>query len=186
MEGSKLQVRNIFLVFLKIGAFGFGGVYSMLAFIERELVAKKKWLTHEEFAESVVMGQLTPGAPIVNTGLFIGYLLKKLKGALATVAGQVLPSFILVLVLAYLYVKYQEIALLQAVLKGVGAAVVGLISSVVYNMSRKLLHEYKSMLIAAAAFLCLAVFRFNPIGLIVAAAIAGLVIFGGERKHGDS
>ncbi|HUI67074.1 MAG TPA: chromate transporter [Nitrospirota bacterium] len=58
-----IPVKNIFLVFLKIGAFAFGGVYSMLAFFERELVTKKKWLTHEEFAESVVMGQLTPGAP---------------------------------------------------------------------------------------------------------------------------
>ncbi len=180
MGSADPSVKNILKVFLKIGTFAFGGVYSMLAFFERELVTRKKWLTHDEFAESVVMGQLTPGAPIVNTGLFIGYMLKKLKGALATVVGQVLPSFILVLVLAFLYVKYQEIALLKAVLKGIGAAVVGLISSVVYSMSRKLLKDYKSALIAAAAFLCLAVFKLNPIGLIVAAAVAGLLMFRGE------
>jgi chromate transporter len=158
----------------------------MLAFFERELVTKKKWLTHEEFAESVVMGQLTPGAPIVNTGIFIGYMLKKLRGALATVVGQVLPSFILVLVISYLYIKYKELALLKAVLKGIGAAVVGLIGSVIYNMSGKLLKEYKSILIAVAAFLCLAVFKLNPIGLIVAAGIAGLLMFRGDQKNGNS
>lgn len=183
---ESVSVKGILKVFLKIGTFAFGGVYSMLAFFERELVAKKKWLTHEEFAESVVMGQLTPGAPIVNTGIFIGYMLKKLRGALATVVGQVLPSFVLVLVLSYLYVKYREIALLKAVLKGVGAAVVGLIASVVYSMSEKLLKEYKGIVIAAVAFLCLAVFKLNPIGLIVAAGIAGLLMFRGERQNGNS
>ena len=125
MERVEVSVKDIFAVFLKMGAFAFGGVYSMLAFFERELVHKRKWLSHEEFAESVVIGQLTPGAPIVNTGIFIGYTLKKLRGALATVLGQVLPSFVLVLVIAFIYIKYKEIALLKAILKGVGAAVVG-------------------------------------------------------------
>ncbi len=182
---ADVSEKDILKVFLKIGTFAFGGVYSMLAFFERELVSKKKWLTHEEFAESVVMGQLTPGAPIVNTGIFIGYMLKKLRGALATVVGQVLPSFILVLVLSYLYIRYRELVLLKAVLKGVGAAVVGLIASVVYSMSRKLLKEYSGIIIAIAAFLCLAVFRLNPIGLIVAAGIAGLLMFRGEGQNGN-
>ncbi len=180
-----VSVKDILRVFLKIGTFAFGGVYSMLTFFERELVERRKWLNHEEFAESVVMGQLTPGAPIVNTGIFIGYTLKKLRGALATVAGQVLPSFILVLVLSFLYVKYKEIALLKAILKGVGAAVVGLIASVVYSMGKKLLKEYKGIVIAAAAFLCLAVFKLNPIGLIVVAGIAGLILFRGEQQNGN-
>ncbi len=183
---ADVSVKDILRVFLKIGTFAFGGVYSMLTFFERELVAKRGWLTHDEFAESVVMGQLTPGAPIVNTGIFIGYMLKKLKGALATVAGQVLPSFILVLALSYLYVRYKEIALLKAILKGVGAAVVGLIASVVYSMSRKLLKEYKGIIVAVIAFLCLAVFKLNPIGLIVTAGIAGLLMFRGEQQNGNS
>jgi len=85
-----------------------------------------------------------------------------------------------------MYVKYKEMALLQAVLKGVGAAVVGLIASVVFSMSGKLLKEYKSIVIAAAAFLCLAVFKLNPIGLIVAAGIAGLLLFRGEQQNGNS
>jgi chromate transporter len=181
-----VSVKDILKVFLKIGTFAFGGVYSMLAFFERELVTRKKWLTHEEFAESVVMGQLTPGPPIVNTGIFIGYALNKIKGAIATVVGLVLPSFILVLVLSFLYIKYQEIAMLKAVLKGIGSAVVGLIASVVYSMSGKLLKEYKGIIIAGVAFLCLAVFKLNPIGLIVAAGIAGLLMFKGERGNGNS
>ncbi|MDA8163910.1 MAG: chromate transporter [Desulfobacteraceae bacterium] len=175
-----VSVKEIFKVFLKIGTFAFGGVYSMLAFFERELVTKKEWLTHEEFAESVVIGQMTPGPPIVNTGIFIGYSLRKLAGALATVIGQVLPSFLLVLVLSFLYIKFREIALVQAVLKGIGAAVVGLLASVIYKMGAKLLKRPKNILFAVLAFLGLAAFKLNPIGLIVAAGLAGLLMFGGE------
>jgi len=178
MERVEVSVKDIFAVFLKMGAFAFGGVYSMLAFFERELVHKRKWLSHEEFAESVVIGQLTPGAPIVNTGIFIGYTLKKLRGALATVLGQVLPSFVLVLVIAFIYIKYKEIALLKAILRGVGAAVVGLIASVVYNMGGKILKDYKSIVFAVIALICLAVFKINPIVLIIAAALAGVLLYG--------
>ncbi|MDA8104824.1 MAG: chromate transporter [Nitrospiraceae bacterium] len=88
MKEDKITVKDIFWKFLKIGSFSFGGVYSMLAFFERELVEKAKWLTHEEFVESVAIGQMTPGPPIVNTGICIGYRLKRIKGALATTACQ--------------------------------------------------------------------------------------------------
>lgn len=178
MKAADASVKNILKVFLKIGTFAFGGVYSMLSFFERELVQKRKWLSHEEFAESVVIGQLTPGAPIINTGIFIGYTLNKLRGALATVLGQVLPSFVLVLIIAYIYIKYKEIVLLKAILKGVGAAVVGLIASVVYSMSRKILRDYKSIAFAVIALICLAVFKFNPIALIIVAAVAGVLLYG--------
>ena len=178
MEETKVKIKEIFAVFLRMGAFAFGGVYSMLAFFERELVHKRKWLSHEEFAESVVIGQLTPGAPIVNTGIFIGYTLRKWRGALATVIGQVLPSFVLILILAFIYVKYKEIALVKAILKGVGAAVVGLVASVVYNMSGKILKNHISIAIALIAMVCLAVFKFNPIVLIIAAALAGMLLHG--------
>jgi chromate transporter len=183
---KEISLKDIFLVFLKMGAFAFGGVYSMLAFFEKELVRKRKWLSHEEFAEGVVIGQLTPGAPIVNTGIFIGYTLRKLKGALATVAGQVLPSFFLVLIIAYLYIKYSDIPLLRSILKGIGAAVVGLVASVVYSMGKKFLKSYKSISFAVLSFVCLAVFRLNPIAIILISGFAGLLVYRKERSDGNT
>jgi hypothetical protein len=82
-DSAVLALKKIFLAFLKIGTFSFGGVYSMIAFFERELVDKRKWITPEEFVESFAIGQMTPGPPIVNTGICIGYKLRKLWGALA-------------------------------------------------------------------------------------------------------
>ena len=173
--------RKIFLVFLKIGAFAFGGVYSMLSFFQREIVERRGWLSSEEFTEGVAIGQMTPGPPIVNTGIYIGYRLRGIKGALAATLGQVLPGFIIVIALGYLYINHRETPLFGSVLKGIGAAVVGLLLSVVYKMGSQLLKSRSSLLITITAFCLLYFIRFNPIGLIAASGFAGYLLYGRPR-----
>lgn len=181
-DNKNVSLGAVFLVFLKIGALAFGGAYSMLSFYEREIVEKRKWFSHEDFAESIVIGQMSPGAIIVNTGIFMGYRLKKLKGALLTVAGQVLPSFVLILIISYFYVTYKDMPLMRSVLKGIAAAVAGFIASVVYRMSGEFLKDYKNASLALITFLCLAIFRINPIVLIAASGIAGIILYRRERS----
>jgi len=175
---DKITVKDIFWKFLKIGSFSFGGVYSMLAFFERELVEKEKWLTHEEFVESVAIGQMTPGPPIVNTGICIGYRLKRIKGALATTAGQSFTGTVLAILLAVFYVKSKGNVLLTSVMKGVGAAVVGLLLSIIFKMAKTTIRDYKAALFALTAFFALALFKLNPISLILASGIIGLLVYG--------
>ena len=181
MKEDKITVKDIFWKFLKIGSFSFGGVYSMLAFFERELVENGKWLTHDEFVESVAIGQMTPGPPIVNTGICIGYKLKRLKGALATTAGQSFTGIVLAILLAVFYVKSKGNVVLTSVMKGVGAAVVGLLLSIIFKMARNTIKDFKAALFALAAFFALALFKLNPIGLILASGIIGLLVYG--RRH---
>jgi chromate transporter len=177
-----VSLKNIFLVFLKIGTFSFGGVYSMLTFFERELVEKHKWLTHDEYIESVAIGQMTPGPPIVNTGICIGYKLKKIKGALVTTVGQAFTGTVLAILLAIFYIKTRGNVLLVSIMKGVGAAVVGLLLSIVYKMARRTIKDYKTALFALSAFFALAVFKLNPIGLILASGILGLIVYGRRTR----
>ncbi|MDP2755486.1 MAG: chromate transporter [Nitrospirota bacterium] len=172
-----VSLKDIFLVFLKIGTFAFGGVYSMLTFFERELVEKRKWLTHDEYIDSVAIGQMTPGPPIVNTGICIGYNLKKLKGALVTTLGQVFTGTVLAILLAIFYIKTKGNVLIGSIMKGIGAAVLGLLLSIVYKMAKNTIKDYKTALFALTAFFALAVFRLNPIGLILASGILGFVVF---------
>jgi chromate transporter len=179
---TNVSLKNIFLVFLKIGTFSFGGVYSMLTFFERELVEKHKWLTHDEYIESVAIGQMTPGPPIVNTGICIGYKLKKIKGALTTVVGQAFTGTVLAILLAIFYIKTKGNVLLISIMKGVGAAVVGLLLSIIYKMAIKTIKDYKTALFALSAFFALAVFKLNPIGLILASGILGLIVYGRETR----
>jgi len=180
-ERRDISLRDLLLVFLKIGTFALGGVYSMLAFFEEELVERKRWLTHDEFVESVTIGQMTPGAPIVNTGICIGYRLRKIKGALATTIGQIFTGTVLAVILAAYYVKTKDNPLLRSVLKGVGAAVVGLLLSVIYRMAKQSIRDYRTGLFAGIAFFCLALFKLNPIGLIIASGILGIIVFGRDR-----
>lgn len=154
----------------------------MLTFFERELVEKRKWLTHDEYIESVAIGQMTPGPPIVNTGICIGYKLKKIKGALVTTVGQAFTGTVLAILLAIFYMKTKGNVLLISIMKGIGAAVVGLLLSIVYKMAKKTIKDFKTALFAVSAFFSLAIFKLNPIGLILSAGILGLIIYGKETK----
>jgi chromate transporter len=174
-------LKNLFLVFLKMGAFAFGGVYSMLSFFQRELVDRRRWLSEEEFDEGVALGQMTPGPPIVNTGIFVGYRLKGVRGAVTATAGQVLPGFLLVLALAFLYTKYKSMPLLEGALKGIGAAVVGLLGSVVLKMGRQIVDGWQPAAFATAGFLLLYFARANPILLIAASGLLGYLLYGRTR-----
>src|SRR4030043_1127945 len=179
---KNISLKNIFLVFLKIGTFSFGGVYSMLTFFERELVEKRKLLSHDEYIESVAIGQMTPGPPIVNTGICIGYKLKKIKGALTTVAGQAFTGTVLAILLAVFYLKAKDNVLLVSIMKGVGAAVVGLLLSIVYKMAKKTIKDYKTALFALSAFSALAILKLNPIGIILSAGVLGFAVYGRRTR----
>lgn len=172
-----MSLRKIFLVFLKIGTFSFGGVYSMIAFFERELVDKRQWITHDEFMESFAIGQMTPGPPIVNTGICIGYKLRRLAGALAATFGQAFTGTVLAILLAAFYLLMQDNPLLQSVMKGVAAAVVGLLGSIIYKMTIRMITEYRSAFLALGAFLALNLFKFNPVAIILGAGVLGLALY---------
>ena len=178
---KKIPLKDIFLVFLKIGTFSFGGVYSMLTLVERELVEKRQWLSHDEFIESVAIGQMTPGPPIVNTGICIGYKLHQTKGALAATLGQIFTGVAMAIVLAVFYVNTQDNRVLKSIMHGVGAAVVGLLLSIVYKFACKTVRDWKSALFSIGAFIALAVFNLNAIGIIIFACFLGILIY---RKRG--
>jgi chromate transporter len=179
---NKVPVKEIFISFLKIGSFSFGGVYSMLSFFERELVENKKWITHEDFIEGVAIGQITPGPPIVNTGICIGYKLSRLKGAVAATLGQSFTGVAMAIFLAMFYVSTEDDRILRCVMKGIGAAVVGLLVSIVYKMGTKTLRDYRSIGFAVAAFIAMAYFKFNAIGIIIGSGVLGYLVYKSWRQ----
>jgi chromate transporter len=125
---------------------------------------------------------MTPGPPIVNTGICIGYKLRRIKGALATTIGQASTGTVLAILLAIFYTKSKGNPLLASIMKGVGAAVVGLLLSVIYKMANRTIKDYRTALFALSVFFALAVFKLNPIGLILAAGVLGLIVYGRRAK----
>lgn len=119
---------QLFLSFLQIGLFSFGGGYAALPLIQEQVVNAHHWLNMAEFSDLITISQMTPGPIAINTATFVGTKIAGVSGALVATIGCILPSCILVSLLAYLYIKYKNISVLQKVLKTLRPAIVALIA----------------------------------------------------------
>ncbi len=108
-EERKISLRSLVLSFLKVGFFGFGGGAGMLAILRSECVKKKKFLTDEELTTAVAIGQMLPGPFVPNYCEYIGYRLFGIKGALAGGISLIMPSFVIMIILSYLYLTFRAI-----------------------------------------------------------------------------
>ena len=120
---------ELFLSFLKVGLFSVGGGYAAIPLIQSQVVEGKNWITMSEFTNLVTIAEMTPGPISVNSATFVGTRIAGMPGALAATAGCVLPSCILVTLLAKIYLKYRNLSLLQGVLKSLRPAVIAMIAA---------------------------------------------------------
>ena len=120
---------QLFLSFLQIGAFSFGGGYAAMPLIQNQVVQLHPWLSQSEFTDLITISQMTPGPIAINSATFVGTRIAGMPGALAATAGCVLPSCILVTLLAKIYLKYRNLSLLQGVLKSLRPAVIAMIAA---------------------------------------------------------
>ena len=120
---------QLFLSFLQIGMFSFGGGYAAMPLIQGQVVTAHHWLSMEEFTDLITISQMTPGPIAINSATFVGTKIAGTGGALAATFGCILPSCIIVTCIARLYLKYRNLALLQGILNSLRPAVVALIAS---------------------------------------------------------
>ena len=187
---------SLFLTFAKIGLFTFGGGYAMLPLFERVCVQEKQWITQEELVRMTVLAESTPGPIAINCATFIGYRQKGLRGAIAATLGVVLPSFVILLLIARFLDSYAEIPWIANAFKGVRDAVGILIVDAAIKMMRDTVKKPFSRAILLCAFVAMLLIdlfslRFSSIGLMLIAAVVGLILFrireaasqkGGDRK----
>ena len=120
---------QLFFSFLQIGMFSFGGGYAAMPLIQGQVVTLHGWLTISEFTDLIAISQMTPGPIAVNSATFVGMKIAGIPGAVVATAGCILPSCIIVTILARLYLKYRNLDLLQGVLRSLRPAVVAMIAS---------------------------------------------------------
>ncbi|MGO4936149.1 chromate transporter [Fundicoccus sp. Sow4_H7] len=120
---------QLFISFLKIGAFSFGGGYAAMPLIQAEVVETYHWMTMQEFTDLITISQMTPGPIAINSATFVGTQVAGVIGAVVATIGSVLPSAILVTLIAYLYNRYKNILVLQYVLNALRPAVVAMIAT---------------------------------------------------------
>ena len=161
--------------FFKIGIMTFGGGYAMLPIIQRELVEKKGWATEEEILNYYAIGQCTPGVIAVNTATFIGNKRKGALGGFLATFGIVLPSLIIISVIAAVLTNFAEIAAVQHALAGIRVAVVVLVGFSVKKLMTSGVKQGLGWTLFLLTFLVSALLGISPVAVVVVAAAVGVV-----------
>ena len=158
-----------FKTFFKIGIFTLGGGYAMIPLIEEEVVNRKQWVRKEEMLDLIAIAQSCPGVFAINIAIFIGYKLRKVRGALATTLGTALPSFLIILLIA--------------MFRGIRPAVVALIAVPTFNLGKRAELNKFTIWIPIVSALAIWALGVSPIWIIIVAGIGGY-IYGKLRVHG--
>jgi len=166
---------SLFTTFFKIGMFTLGGGYAMIPIIEAEVVDKHKWVTKEEFLDLIAIAQSCPGVFAANISIFIGYRLKKVPGAIITCLGTCLPSFLIILLIAMFFHRFQENPVVASIFRGIRPAVVALIAVPTFNLAKSAGITWATCWIPIGGALAIWLMGVSPILIILLAAIGGYV-----------
>ncbi len=172
----KISLLKLFLIYLKVGAFTFGGGYAMIPIFERELVTRYKLIKPEEFYDTLVICQSLPGAIAVNFAVFTGLKLRGIRGAATTLLGVILPSFIFILIIAIFLFQYVEHPMVAAFFKGVRLSVVALIFLAGYKLLKKN-RNWFGVFMMTITFAMVAFLDIHPFIVIVFTGFFGYLVF---------
>lgn len=169
------KLFQLFWTFFKIGGFTFGGGHAMIPMIQREAVENKKWVTDDDILEIIAIAESTPGPVAINAATFVGYRTAGFWGAAAATFGMVLPSFLIILVLAFLLDNFMEIKAVQYAFLGINAGVLALLFKALWNMYKKSPKGWAAYVVMGGSFLLTAILKVNMFLVIAACAVFGLV-----------
>lgn len=175
---GKRKYLDLFLTFLKIGAFTFGGGYAMIPLIQRETVDNHGWITNEDVLEIVAIAESTPGPVAINSATFVGHKIGGFFGAASATAGVILPSFVIIYVISFVLRQFEELKAVQYAFDGIRAGVLALIIQALVSMYRQYPKDQAAYLIMAGAFAAVALFGVNVLLVIVCCALAGFLSAG--------
>ncbi|MEW6243644.1 MAG: chromate transporter [Bacillota bacterium] len=172
-----MELLELTATFFRIGLFSFGGGYAMIPLIEVETVLRHQWLERVQFVDIIAIAEMTPGPIAVNSATFVGYKVAGVAGSAAATLGVILPSIIIVLLLATLFEKRRHHAYVAAVLRGVKPVVVSLIFLAGVSVFKKSITDLPTAAVGVLAFVVTTKTRINPILILVGAGVLGALFF---------
>ncbi|EMS69023.1 Chromate transport protein ChrA [Ruminiclostridium cellobioparum subsp. termitidis CT1112] len=176
LKAGLKQLIEIYMAFFKLGAVSFGGGYAIIPLIEQEVVENKKWLEREKIIDIFSVAQALPGAIAINASTFVGYSVAGIPGAIAALLGNVTPSVVTVMTLSVLFTRISGYPAVKSIFKAIYPVVVGLILYAAYKIGKTAINNLASVVIAAAAFAASLFLHLDPIPLIIAGIVCGLVV----------
>lgn len=172
---NKVSLLRLFGVFAKIGAFTIGGGYMIVPAIQTEL-SRKGWFSDEELPDIVAIAQAAPGLLAVNMSIFTGYRLRGVKGSIVATLGSILPSFIIILLVAMLFANFKDNPLVISIFNGIRPVAVALIASTTATLARKSCHKWWTWAIAVLTMLAIALLNISPIYIILVLIICSVTV----------
>ena len=166
---------GLFKTFFHIGLFTIGGGYAMIPLIEEEVVNRHRWVEHDEMLDLIAIAQSCPGVFAINISIFVGYKLKRIKGAVAAAAGTALPSFLIILAIAIFFKQFEDNRVIAAMFRGIRPAVVALIAVPTFRMAQQAKIGWTNCWIPVASALAIWLLGVSPIYIILLAGIGGYV-----------
>lgn len=179
-----IKTIEMFVTFLKIGLFTFGGGYAMIPLMEKEVVENKNWLSKDKFSDTVSLTQTIPGAVAINLSILVGYNIKGILGAIISMIGVSIPSFIIILLIAILLTKSGGLSILESAFEGIRPAIAALIAYAAISLSKSVKWSYVVLLFFLGSFLLSGILKINPIYIIVITFIIG-TLAGVNKKNKD-
>jgi len=176
-ELSLKEKLQMFFTFFKIGIFTFGGGYSMIPLIEKEVVNKNKWLTKKEISDLLSLSQTLPGSVTINSATLIGYKILQLEGSIIATLGVVLPSFIIILIISLFFTNVAQLGSIQAFLHGVQSAIISLILFSAISLKKESIEDKLNWIILIISLISMILFHINPIIISFIGIIIGSFSF---------
>ncbi|MCC8174801.1 MAG: chromate transporter [Odoribacter sp.] len=168
---------QLFWSFFKIGAFTFGGGYAMIPLIQKEVVNRRKWVAEGEFIDMLAIAQAVPGPIALNTAVFVGNKMRGKRGSLITSLGIILPSFIIILLIAMVFTEFKNNPGVERVFKGIRPAVVALIAAPLWGMGKNAGVTWKTIWIPIVATLLIFPIGLSPIYIVIASIVGGILYY---------
>lgn len=166
---------ELFLTFMKIGAFTFGGGYAMIPLIQKEVCENKKWLDEKDISDIVAISESTPGPIAINAATFVGYKTSGFFGACMATVGVVLPSFLIISIISLVLTQFQSIKAVRYAFMGIRAAVLALILKALWMMFHQVKKEPLSYAIMGLSLLLTAFLKIDAVFVIIGCGLFGLL-----------
>ncbi|TVQ09319.1 MAG: chromate efflux transporter [Leptolyngbya sp. DLM2.Bin27] len=176
-EGLSARLKELALLFLKLGLIGFGGPQAHIALIHDEAVTRRGWLREDQFLEGVAICEMLPGPASTQTGIYTGYLRAGQLGALVAGLCFIAPAFLIMLVLSWAYFRFQGVPQIDHLFLGISPVVIAIIFGFCYKLGKKAIKDWQGVAIALVVLLVSLIFRVNILLLFLAAGLAGLAIY---------
>lgn len=173
---------ELYLTFFKLGLFTFGGGYAMLPLLEREVVDKKGWASHEEILDYYAIGQSTPGIIAINTSTFCGYKVGGNIGGIVASLGFISPSIIIISIIAKFLQSFSHLAIIQHAFAGIRVAVCALVFYSVINMIKKDANTGLKFMVFILTFVAIGFLSVSPIVVVITVGVFGILLGRGKNN----